>query len=182
VTGRAAALRYARALFDVALKDGDPERIERELSAFAGVVAANESLGRVLAHPAIPAGRKRAVVDELIGRAGAVAPPLARTLQLLADRDRLGLLPDLAEAYAERLMQHQQVLRAEVTTAVPLPDDQLAEIANGLSTATGRKVTMTTRIDPAIIGGAVARIGSTVYDGSVARQLERLKERLTEAS
>lgn len=181
MTPRTVALRYARALFDVGLKEGDPQRIETELSSFASAVAAHETLGRVLAHPAIPAARKRAIVEALIERSGALSPPLAKTLLLLAERDRLALLPDLADAYRERLLQHQQVLRAEVATAVALPADRQAAIAQGLASTTGRKVMVTTRVDPALIGGAVARIGSTVYDGSVARQLERLKERLMEA-
>lgn len=181
MTSRAAAQRYARALFDVSLKEGDPQRVERELSAFAAAAAAHETLGRVLAHPAIPASRKRAIVEGLLAASGPLSPALARTLLLLAERDRLSLLPDVAEAFTERLLQHQQVLRAEVATAVPLPPDKQAALETGLAAATGRKVVVTTRVDPALIGGAVARIGSTVYDGSVARQLERLKERLTQA-
>lgn len=181
MTSRVAAMRYARALFDVGLKEGDPQRIEEELSAFASAVAGHEALGRVLVHPTIPPARKRATVEALIVKAGKMTPVLVKTLLLLAERDRLALLAEVAEAYRERLLEHQQVLRAEVTTAVALPDDRKAAIAGGLESATGRKVRMTTRVDPALIGGAVARIGSTVYDGSVARQLERLRERLTEA-
>jgi F-type H+-transporting ATPase subunit delta len=84
----------------------------------------------------------------------------------------------MAEAYRERLRQHQQIVRAEVTTAVPLTDDRRAALEKGIAAATGRQVMLTTAVDPAIIGGAITRIGSTVYDGSVARQLERLKEQL----
>jgi F-type H+-transporting ATPase subunit delta len=180
MTSRAAAARYARALFDVVLKEGDPVRVETELGVFASGVAGHENLGRALAHPAIPAARKRAILDALIERSGPLTPALARTLRLLADRDRLVLLSDVAEAYRERLLQHQQIVRAEVTTAVPVPPDRLAAIERGLATATGRHVTVTARVDSTLIGGAVARIGSTVYDGSVARQLERLRERLAQ--
>jgi F-type H+-transporting ATPase subunit delta len=180
MTSGAAAARYARAMFDVALKEADPQRIESELTAFASGVAAHETLGRVLAHPAIPVARKRAIVEALIDRAGAMSPILAKTLLLLAERDRLALVPGLAEAYRERLLEHQQIVRAEVTTAIPVSEDRRKAIADGLAAATGRTVTVTTRVDPSLIGGAVARIGSTVYDGSVARQLERLRDRLVE--
>lgn len=178
MTGRAAASRYARALFDVALKEADPARVDAELTSFGGLVAGNDHLRRVLTNPAIPPARKRSLMEALLAEAGPLAPPLAKLLVLLAERDRLVLLPDLAEAYRDRLMVHQQVVRAEITTAVPMSDDRRAALERGLARATGRKIVLTTRIDPSILGGAVTRLGSTVYDGSVARQLERLKEQL----
>jgi F-type H+-transporting ATPase subunit delta len=181
VTPQAAASRYARALFDVARAEGlDVAALARELSGFAALVASHDALQRALVNPAIPAGRKRAVIQELAGRLP-LAPVLARLLLLLAERDRLILLPDLVRAYESRLMDHQQVVRAEVTTAIPLPSDRVAALQQGLAAATGRQVQLDVRVDPEIVGGAVARIGSTVYDGSVVMQLERLKQRLVEA-
>ena len=76
-------------------------------------------------------------------------------------------------------MEHAKVVRAEVVTAVPLPADRVAALQQGLAGATGREVQLETRVDPSIIGGAITRIGSTVYDGSVTRQLEKMKEALT---
>ena len=75
-------------------------------------------------------------------------------------------------------MEHQHVVRAEVTTAAPLTPDRTAQLQKQLADITGRTVTMTTNVDPSIIGGVVTRIGSTVYDGSVATQLATLKEKL----
>ncbi len=106
------------------------------------------------------------------------APIVGKLLTLLAERDRLVLLPDLLASYRDRLMDHQNVVRAELTTATPLDDQRSAEIQQQLARATGRTVTLQTRTDPALIGGIVARIGSTVYDGSITRQLEKMKERL----
>ena len=106
---------------------------------------------------------------------------LSRMLLMLADRDRLALLPDLADAFRSRLMDHQQVVRAEVTTAMELPADRVSALQHGLATATGRTVQLDVRVDPSIVGGAVTKIGSTVYDGSVTTQLERLKRKLVEA-
>jgi F-type H+-transporting ATPase subunit delta len=178
MTLRTAARRYARAIFDVARGERiDLEAIDRDLSGFAALVAGHEALQRAMTNPAIPAGRKRAVVEQLL-QVGPVAPIVSRVLLLLADRDRLALLPDLVDAYRERLMDHQQVVRAEVTTAVPLPDDRMSALRDGLARATGRRVLLDVRVDPSIVGGAVARIGSTVYDGSVTMQLEKMKERL----
>ena len=125
----------------------------------------------------MPAAGKRAVVQQLIDRT-TPSPPVARLLLLLADRDRLAILPDLLAVYRERLLEHQRVVSAEVTTAAPLAEARAAELAERLSRATGRTVKMTTRVDPSIIGGIVTRIGSTVYDGSVAAQLQAIRQRL----
>jgi F-type H+-transporting ATPase subunit delta len=182
MTSRGAAARYARALFDIALAEKrDVADTYRELAQFVSLVETNPSLGRVLTNPAIPASRKRSLVETLLGRAEALQPAVAKLLLLLAERDRLALLPELAKAFENRLMDHQQVVRAELVTALPLPADRVGAITAGLKTATGRDVQLETRVDPAIIGGAVARIGSTVYDGSIVRQLERMRESLFSA-
>jgi len=88
------------------------------------------------------------------------------------------LLPEIAAAYELRLMDHAKVVRAEIVTAVGLPGDRVAALQQGLANATGRQVQLEGRVDPSIIGGAIARVGSTVYDGSVARQLEMMRETL----
>ncbi len=182
MTGRAAGIRYARALFDVALQESaDVQQIGRDLSAFAHLMAANDGLARVLTNPAIPASRKRGVVEQLLAHSGGVSPVLAKTLLLLADRDRLGILPDVDAAYGDRLMQHAHVVRAEVVSAAPLPADRVAALRDGLVRATGRSVQLETRVDPSLIGGAVTRVGSTVYDGSIATQLQKLKQELVSA-
>jgi F-type H+-transporting ATPase subunit delta len=176
-----AAKRYARAIFDVALAEGtDLELVADQLAGFAALVRGHEGLQRVLVNPAIPAVRKRGLVEALLAR-GAVLPVVSRLLLLLAERDRLVLVPDLAEAYRARLMDHQQVVRAEVTTAAPIGDDRTAALRQGLANATGRQVLLDVRVDPALVGGAVARIGSTVYDGSVTTQLQKMKQQLVEA-
>lgn len=181
MTSRVAATRYARALFDVALAEGqDLDQIGRELSETVALVSGNAELARALTHAAIPAARKRAVVEALLSHSS-VNVLLARTLLLLADRDRLALLRDFEDAFRSRLMDHQQVVRAEVTTAMELPADRVSALQQGLATATGRTVQLDVRVDPSIVGGAVTKIGSTVYDGSVTTQLERLKRKLVEA-
>jgi F-type H+-transporting ATPase subunit delta len=178
MTSRAAANRYARALFDVALAERiDLEQIERELTGVVALVAGNEALQRVLSNPAIPAARKRAVMEQLLSLSP-VSRVVSRILLLLAERDRLVLLPELAEAYRSRLMDHRNVVRAEVITAISLPSDRVAALQQGLARATGREVQLDVKVDPAIVGGAIARVGSTVFDGSVTTQLRKLKEQL----
>jgi F-type H+-transporting ATPase subunit delta len=175
---RASAARYARALFDVALKESDPVQIDRDLGAFAGLMSSNAELQAALTNPAIPVSAKRRIVEALATRLIA-ATPTRKLLLLLADRDRLAIVPDLLAIYRERLMEHQQVVRAEVTTAAPLSPERVTQIEQQLAALTGRKVDMKTSVDPEIIGGVVTRIGSTVYDGSIATQLAKLKEKLT---
>ena len=175
---RASAARYARALFDVALKESDPVQIERDLSSFAQLLAQNAELHNALTNPAIPASAKHQIVDALATRL-TMASPAHKLLLLLADRDRLAMTPDVLDVYRERLMEHQQVVRAEVTTAAPLSADHVAQLQKKLADITGRKVDMTTTVDPSIIGGVVTRIGGTVYDGSIATQLSKLRDKLT---
>jgi F-type H+-transporting ATPase subunit delta len=179
VSARGSAARYARALLDVGVKDRSAERIEQELASVDELLTRHPDLWRVLTNPAVPVAAKRGVIQDLVKRV-AMSGPVGRLLQMLADRDRLVLLPDLLAVYRERLMDHQQVVRAEVITAVALPEDRAARLKERLAQMTGRRVTVTTRVDPAIIGGVVTRIGSTVYDGSVATQLKRMRERLLE--
>ena len=181
MTPRTAAMRYARALFDVARKEAlDLKGIDGELAGFARLVADNEALARTFFNPAVPAPRKRAVVEQLL-RLHPLSPPVSRLLMLLAERDRLTILDELTRAFRDRVMDHEQIVRAEVTTAIPLPQDRVAALQQGIARATGRQVQLETRVDPSIIGGAVTRIGSTVYDGSVTTQLQKLKDTLVEA-
>jgi F-type H+-transporting ATPase subunit delta len=180
VTSRTAARRYARALFDVALKEqSDLAEVERQLAAFATLFEQHESMAKVLLNPAVPAPRKRGAVAQILKLAPAV-PALDKLLLLLAERDRLAILPELVEAYRERLLDHQKVVRAELTTALPLAADRAQQIRRSLEHVTGRTVQVSTRVDSSIVGGLVARIGSTVYDASVTSQLERMRRRLTE--
>ena len=178
MTNRTAATRYARALFDVALAEkADLSALDGELAAFNGLMKEHPTLEKVLLNPAVPTPRKRETVAVLAARVG-LHPVLTKLLVLLAGRDRLVLLPDLLETYRDRLLEHQNVVRAEVTTATPLAADRARAIERSLAQATGRTVALTTRVAPEMIGGLVARVGSTVYDGSVTTQLEKMRQRL----
>lgn len=174
---RASAARYARALLDVAITESDPERAEQELAAFVDLVRTNADLQRTIANPVVSAADKRAVVQQILDRLEP-STPVGKLVLLLASRGRLALLPDLLDVYRERLMEHRNVLQAEVTTAAPLSPERAAQLQQRLTSATGRTVTMTTKVDASIIGGVVTRIGSTVYDGSVATRLAKVRDRL----
>jgi len=182
VTSRTAALRYARALYDVVRTEGaDLAQVESELVAFSALLKGHATLDQVLLNPAVPAPRKRSIVGLLVARAQ-VQAIVGKLFVLLAERDRLAILPDLIAAYHERLLEYRRVVRAEVTTAVSLPTGRTEEIERALEKATGRQVALSTRVDPQIIGGVVARVGGTVYDASITRQLEKMRQRLLEGA
>jgi F-type H+-transporting ATPase subunit delta len=178
VTNRTAATRYARALLDVALKEqADLSVIDEQLSALGALFADNEPLRRALLNPAVPLPKKRAAVAAILERID-VLPMVAKTLALLADRDRLIILPEVVAAFRRRLMDLRNIVRADITTAEPIGADRLEAIQRSLAVATGRTVDISARVDPSILGGMVARVGSTVYDASVTGHLQRIRQRL----
>lgn len=174
------ARRYGGALFDVARKNGTLDRAERELGAFRTLLDEHAELRRIFETPAVAPLKKRAILDQVLERAGDIDHEVRQLLRMLADRDRLALLPEIETAFQGRLRQERHVLQAEVVTAVPLPEAQRASLASALRRAAGSDLTITERVDPGIIGGVIARVGSLVFDGSVTRQLERMKQRLLE--
>jgi len=183
VTSGAAAGRYARALFDVVLKQqpADLEAIQSQLQDVAGLFMGNAALATVMGNPAVPVTKKVAVAKALLDRAGGLSVPVSKLVLMLAERDRLMILRDVARIYGDRLMDHQHVIRGDVTTAIALAPEKLKALEQGLARATGRTVILESKVDPSIIGGVVTRLGSTVYDGSVTTQLQKMKQSLIEA-
>jgi F-type H+-transporting ATPase subunit delta len=181
VTNTTAAARYARALFDVAQKEGaDLARIESQLAGFAQLLEQHDALGKVLINPAVPAPKKKDAVAALVARLE-LSPILGKLFVLLAEKDRLILIPLLRDSYRQHLLDAQHVVRAEVTTAEAIAADRATDIERSLARATGLTVQLSTRVDPAIVGGLVARVGGTVFDASVTGHLQRLKQRLEES-
>lgn len=176
---RASASRYARALLDVAAQESDVTRVAEELSQLIALIGEHGELGRSLLAPGVPnqarAGIVRALADRL-----SLATPLSKLLQLLATRGRLELLPEIAIVYRERLLAHQNIVPAEVTAATPLTSEETSALTATLSKATKAHVQVGVKVDPALIGGLVTRVGGTVYDGSIRTQLQRMKQRLIE--
>jgi len=178
VTLRTVARRYANALFDVTDKQGTAAETDQNLQAIRQLVGGHGELGRVFESPAIPAPKKRAIVEALLRKTEGLNDEVRRLLLMLAERDRLMMLPEIASAFTDRLMQARQIVAAEVVTAAPLPEAQRAALAEALGKAAASQVTITEKVDPSIVGGLVARVGSVVFDGSVTRQIERMRQRL----
>ena len=181
MTEQAAATRYGRALFDVSVDLGDARRTERDIVAFQDLVDGHETLARVVRNRAISPVVKRAIVAGILDRTPRMSDVVKRLLLMLAERGRLHLLPALLAVYRDRLMEHLGVVRARVTTAEPLDRKRVASITGTLNAATGRQVTIETAVDENLVGGMVTRIGGTVFDGSVACHLDRLRQRFMTA-
>jgi F-type H+-transporting ATPase subunit delta len=178
VSAESVARQYAHATFDVARRHGRLDAVDRDLAAIAALVASHPELRHVFATPIIPPKKKRALVEALLTAAGDMTSEVKRLLLMLADRDRLMIVGEIAEAYSQRRMVADRQVSAEIRSATPLDEGQKAMMARALSAATGRTVTVSNQVDAAVVGGAVARVGGVVFDGSVARQIQRIRQRL----
>jgi F-type H+-transporting ATPase subunit delta len=169
------ALRFAEAAFAVA-QEGNALDAWLEALDQASSVYDNHAAAIFLTSPVVPAEKKRAVLTELLP---GVPPEVGRFLAILARRDRLDLVPEIAQVFRRLLNEYRGIAVAQVTTAVPIDARQQATIANRLGQRVGKTVTVETHVDPAILGGVIAQIGDNVIDGSVRGRLERLRRALT---
>jgi F-type H+-transporting ATPase subunit delta len=169
------ARRYARALLQAAGKDH--EKVGGEIRELAAVIKESEELATALANPAIPGSSRLKVMEGLMKKLGS-SQVTTRFVRLLVERDRLGALPDISRELDAMLDDKAGRIAAEVVSAAPLTKTQLTELTRRLERLSGRKVQLTTREDPELLGGVVAKVGDVIYDGSLRRQLERLREQI----
>jgi F-type H+-transporting ATPase subunit delta len=172
---RALVRRYARALVSVATENSEDAALKLgdELRAFASLLERTPELRATLLQPTLRPGPRRGILTALAVRVRA-SDLLRRLLLLLADRDRLSILPALAEAYADQLNAERGIVTAEAVSALPLATAQ----RRALETALGKAATIKSRVDPAILGGLLVRLGGQTYDGTVRTQLATLRQRL----
>jgi F-type H+-transporting ATPase subunit delta len=175
---RSASLQYANALADVVLQQGAAEPARKQLGEFEAAYTESAELRNFMASPAISREAKHGVVEKLVARLGA-SRIVRNFLFVIVDNQRTHLLPQIAASFEQVLRQRQGVAEAEVSSAVALGDTQKAALLRNLESLTGKKIQANYSLDPALLGGAVVRIGDTIYDGSVRNQLNRLRARLT---
>jgi len=167
---------YAQALLAVAEAEDDLGTVENELFAFANVVERDGRLHEALTDPALPAENKRALVKDLLGdRAN---PHTVSILGFLIEQGRAKELGQIVDGLTELAAERRKHVVAEVRSAVPLTQERRKRLAEALSKATGKNVEITVVIDPAVIGGILARVGDEVFDGTVRTRLEDARERL----
>jgi F-type H+-transporting ATPase subunit delta len=141
------------------------------------MLAGSAELKTALDSPAVPPQRKRAVINRL-ARDLPVSDPIRRFLLVLTDRRRAALLGDVREGFEQVMDERLGIARAEVISARPLSPPQQQEIIAGLARLTGQQARARFRVEDGLIGGVVARLGSTVYDGSIRGQLDAIRQRL----
>lgn len=174
---KALAERYAGALVDVALENKQADRVKEELAAFAAMVRESAELHAFLSNPSIARASKHAAIEQLVARMGA-SRTLRNYLFVIVDQRRAGMLPEIEQAFSALLDARQGVMQATVTSAADLTEGERAELDAALEKLTGKIVQAQFNTDPALIGGAIVKIGSTIYDGSVRAQLNRLRARM----
>lgn len=174
------ARRYARALLSIGDEDGRFEQYGAEVDRVDGAYAASAELRDLWTNPAYPREERLSALEKLIG-ALSLSPAVANLMRLFVERQRVAELPTLARTYRSMVDEKAGRVRAVVTSARPLEAAQTAAIQASLVAVTGKQVLVESRVDASLIGGVTARVGSTVYDGSVRTQLERLRETLEAA-
>ena len=173
----AVAERYAAALADVAVERKNSETVKRNLAAFVEAFSSIADLRNALESPALNAEVKRKVIAEVAGKMG-LDVAVRNFIYLVVDHRRTEILPEMEEAFLSELNERLGIVDAEVTSAHELNDDEKRQLSTVLEQRTGKKVEARFQIDGALLGGAVVRLGSTIYDGSVRDQLKRLREQL----
>lgn len=172
------ARRYARALLDVAVETASTDRVAEQLNGLASVLRENADLRDVLSNPAYSRAQRGAVVAGLVKVSGKLDPLVQNMLELLLDRHRVGFLGDIARLFGDMADLKAGRVRGKVTSAAPLTPEALKNIESALEQIVQRDVVLETRVDPALLGGVSAQVGSMVYDGSLRSQLESLRQQL----
>ncbi len=169
---------YGQALFDAAREAGAVEPVRRELGDFVAGLAASAALRDVLADPQVDAAAKQRVLAE-ITRGG--QPLVANALQLMLERGRFAAVPAVHAVYDGLAAAEEGVVEVEVVSAAELGSETEKKIAARVQEATGRRAQIARRVDPAILGGLVLRIGDVIVDGSVKARIRQLRRRLATA-
>jgi len=169
---------YARAFVDVVMdKRLDPAKTLTEAQQIAALVRENKTLREVWETPSITAEQKRAVLDAIVKRAG-ISQMVRNFIAVVIDKGRVKFLDDMVAEFSHELNQRLGFAEAEITATRELSADERRTLEADLARVTGKKIRARYDQDRSILGGAIARVGSTVYDGSVKAQLEKLRQQL----
>jgi F-type H+-transporting ATPase subunit delta len=167
---------YAHGLLEIARAEGHLQEIEDELFRFARIVEGNDDLRMAISNPGLPADRRAAIVDELLEQR---ALPVTRAMaSFIVGAGRGHDLPGIVQRFVELAALSRERSVAEVRSATPLDDAEVARLTEALNRATGKQVEVKVIVDPDVMGGLVATIGDMVIDGTVRHRLEQLKETL----
>jgi F-type H+-transporting ATPase subunit delta len=169
--------RYARALAELGRESGTLEELTTQLSDLANAYETSSDLRHALENPLVAIDAKRGILNDLAQGVGANA--VARnTLLLLGDRRRMRALPEIARALREMRDTEKGVVRAEVASGRPLKPEYAEKLQKELERITGKKIVLEQRIDPSLLAGVVARVGDTIFDGSLKARLDQAKTQM----
>jgi len=171
------ARRYAKALLAIGREDGQAEAYKEELAGFAKLMADSKELEQAISNPLYASEDRRKVLEVIVEK---IAPSkiMASFLFLLFDKGRIKYLGDIRFFYEKLTDELANIVRADVVSAVKLPEESVEKIKAALTKKTGKEVTIESRVDPSLIGGMITKIGDLVLDGSVKTQLKSLEESL----
>ena len=169
--------RYATALLELAEEARQTPSVQKALGAFAAAWDESHDLRDLFENPVVDP-ESRAKVLEQLGNRVAAPPVLKNTLKLLAERNRMAIVPELASEFSRLAQESSGQLEAEVTTAAPMPEKYYIELQKTLEKVTGKKVALVRKTDADVIAGVVTRVGDKVFDGSVKSRLTELREQL----
>jgi len=174
---KSASLQYANALADIALEQGAADPTLKQLTAFGDTYAESAELRNFLASPAVSREAKHAVIEKLLARLRG-SKIVRNFLFVVIDHHRTPLLPDIIATFQEVIRRRQGIVEAKISSAVELSTAQKKELAGTLERLTGNRVEAQYMLEPTLLGGAVVRLGDTVYDGSLRSRLNELRARL----
>jgi F-type H+-transporting ATPase subunit delta len=170
---------YARAFADVVFDSHlDAAKTLQEAQDLAELVAANKQLRDVWATPSIPAVQKRAVLDAIVKREG-ISVPVRNFVAVLMDHRRIGFLAAIIKQFELELDQRMGFVEAQITSARELGETERGALESQVQAMVGKRVRARYSRDASLLGGAVVRVGSTIYDGSVEGQLERIRQAIS---
>jgi F-type H+-transporting ATPase subunit delta len=177
VTG-SLARRYAKAIFDIGSQQGDLTKLGQDIRSLAKAMNESAELQTALTNPAIRRSDRKKVIDGLLQSIG-VQTASRHLVYLLLEGERMASVPSISRALDEMIEAKAGRVTAEVISAKPLDPSQLSQINAALEKLSGKKVSVTARQDPELLGGVVAKVGDTVYDGSLRTQLRTLRDELS---
>ncbi len=169
------ARRYAKALFAVGIEEGKFEEYNEALQGVAGLYVSHLEVADALTNPLYPLDIRQKVMAGMIASMG-VEKIMANFLNLLVEKKRAGVLPEIAEEYQAMVDNEKNVSHGSVVSAIELSEALQVKVRATLEKLTGKKVELTTSVDPSIIGGIIAKVGDLELDGSIRTQLASLKD------
>jgi F-type H+-transporting ATPase subunit delta len=186
VTDRAASIsgvaqRYASALFELARDESALDGVEADLLAIRGLMNESSDLRRLVYSPVFSAEDQESAIGAVADKAG-ITGLVGNLVRLIARNRRLFALPDIIKGFQAILAHHRGEITADVTSARPLSDAQTKALKAAMKASLGKDVTIDSRVDPAILGGLIVKVGSRMVDSSIRTKLNIMKSRLKEAS